>query len=151
MRVGSVPQLHPLDSNAALSVSLSSQRRVLLPEVVSDRSIVLGGHLERLEGQSSLGLLGNLAVGLPLGENGLVVGRGREDRDSSVVLSSSSKKGDSSDVDLLDGSGEGAVGSGDGGLEGVEVADDEGDGGDFVGGEISEIGSDVSGEDTWRR
>ena len=148
MRVGSVPQLHPLHSNTALSVPFPTQRRVLLPEVIPNRPIVLSSHLESLERESSLGLLGNLSVGLPLGENGLVVLGGGEDRDSSVVLGGCSKQGDSSDVDFFDGSGEGAVGSGDGCFEGVEVADDEGDGGDGVGGEIGEIGGDVSGEDT---
>jgi hypothetical protein len=146
MRVGSVPQLHPLNSNRALL--LPSQAGVLLPEVVSNRAIVLRSRLERLQSKSPLGLLADLSILLPLGDDGVIVGRGGENGDSGVVLRGGSEEGDASDVDLLDGTGEGAVGLGDLLDEGVEVADDEGDGGDLVGSKVGEVGLDLSGENT---
>jgi hypothetical protein len=65
-----------------------------------------------------------------------------------VVLGCSSKKGYTSNVDLLDSGSKGAVGLAGLENEGVEVADDEGDWGDGVGSEVGKIGGDVPGQDT---
>ena len=65
-----------------------------------------------------------------------------------MVLGSRSEKGDSSDINLLDRSGEGAVGLLGLQDERVQVADDEGDRVDRVGGEVGEVGWNVPGEDT---
>lgn len=145
MRVRSVPERHPLDSHAALG--LPSQAGVLLPEVVADRAVVLGRHLKRLEGEPPPRLVRDLARGLPLVEDNGVVGRGGEDGDPTVVLRGGAEEGDASDVDLLDGSREGAVRGGDGEDERVEVAGDDGDGRDRVGGQVREVRRDVARED----
>jgi hypothetical protein len=65
-----------------------------------------------------------------------------------VVLGRSSEKGDTSDVNLLDSRGQGAVGFGGLQDERVQVADDEGDWGDRIVGQVFQVGGDVSGEDT---
>lgn len=53
-----------------------------------------------------------------------------------MVLRCGAEEGYSADIDLFDGGGEGAVGFGGLEDEGVEVAHDEGDGGDRVGSEV---------------
>jgi hypothetical protein len=63
-----------------------------------------------------------------------------------VVLGSCAEEGDAADVDLFDGSGEGAVRLGGLEDEGVQVADDEGDGRDLVGGQIGEVRVDLAGQ-----
>lgn len=68
-----------------------------------------------------------------------------------MVFGGGAKEGDAADVDLFDRFGEGAVGFGDGGGEGVEVADDDGDWGDGLGGEVRLVGGDVTGEDACER
>lgn len=147
VRVGSVPKLHPLDTGARLD--LSSEGGILLPKVVGDGGVVVGGLLERLEGESSLGVLTDGTRLPPLGKDGVVVGRGREDGHSAVVLGRSSEEGNTSNVDLLNGGGEGAVGLGRLKDEGVEVAGDDGDGSDRVGSKVGQVGRDVSRKDTW--
>lgn len=64
-----------------------------------------------------------------------------------MVFSSSTEKGDTADIDFLDGICDCASGFGDGIGEGVEVADDDGDGRDVLGLEVLLIGRDVACED----
>lgn len=65
-----------------------------------------------------------------------------------MVLGSGTEKGDSSDINLLDSSGERTVGLLSLQDKGVQVADDKRDGGDVVVGKVLEVGRDVSGKDT---
>lgn len=148
VRVSTVSELHPLNADGARLVAV--KRSVLLSEVIRNRLVVRRSRLERLEGQSSLSLLPDLAVLLPLGNDGLIVRRRGDDGDSGVVLGSRSEEGNTSDVNLLDRSSERALGVGDRQDEGVEVADDKGDGRDLVGGKVGQVGLDLSGKDTYR-
>lgn len=66
-----------------------------------------------------------------------------------MVLGCGTEKGDTSDVDLLDSRSKGAVGLAGLQDEGVEVANDEGNGGDGVGSEIGKVGGDVPGDNTY--
>ena len=66
-----------------------------------------------------------------------------------MILGSGAEEGDPPDVNLLDGGGEGAVGFRGLEDEGIEVAYDEGDGGDRVGRQFFEIRRDVAREDAW--
>lgn len=68
-----------------------------------------------------------------------------------MVFGGGAEEGDAADVDLFDRFGEGAVGFGDGGGEGVKVADDDGDWGDGLGGEVGLVGGNVTGEDACDR
>ncbi len=64
-----------------------------------------------------------------------------------MVFSSGPEESDTSNVNLLDRTCEGAVrllGLED---ERVEVADDEGDGGDVVGSKVGEVGVNLAGQD----
>lgn len=95
-------------------------------------------------------VLSNLTVTLlPLRKELVVIlGVGKDD-DTVVVLGGGTKKGHSSNVDLLDGLGDGRGGdTSDGLVEGVEVADDDGDGGDLLSLEVLLVGGDVASEDT---
>jgi hypothetical protein len=66
-----------------------------------------------------------------------------------VVLGGGTKKGHTSNVDLLDGLSDGRRGNaGDGLVEGVEVADNDIDGGDSLRLEVLLVGGDVASEDT---
>jgi hypothetical protein len=104
-----------------------------------------------LDGHPLLEVLGDGTVSrLPEGKELGVVGRVREDDDSSVVLGSGTKESHSSNVDLLDGLGDGGRRDlGDGLVERVEVADDDRDGSDLLGLEVGDIRGNVTGEDTF--
>lgn len=65
-----------------------------------------------------------------------------------MVLGRCPEEGDAADINLFYGGGEGAVGFGGLKDKGVEIADDQGDGGDGVGGQVGEIRRDISREDT---
>ena len=65
-----------------------------------------------------------------------------------MVLRRCTEKGDTADIDFLDGVCERAVGLCYGLGERVEVADDDRDGGDGLGGEVLMIGGDVARKDT---
>jgi hypothetical protein len=148
--VGSVSQWQSLVSDTGSSLVLlgSVEGGVLLPEVVTDGLVVGRSLLKSLESESSPGRLRNGPFGLDLGDDGVVVGRRADDGGSAVVLGSGTEKGDSSDVNLLDGSSKGTVGLLGLQDERVKVADDKGDGGNVVVGEVLEVGGNVSGQDT---
>ena len=104
-----------------------------------------------LDGHPLLEVLSDGSVsGLPEGQElGIVVGI-RKDDDSSVVLGCRTEKGNSSNVDLLDGLCD--RGSGDLGdrlVERVEVADDYGDGCNLLSLEVRNVRGDVTSEDTF--
>ena len=112
-------------------------RRVLLPEVPADRLVVRRGLLERLQRELAPCRLPDVTVArLPLLQEFSIVRRVGEDRDALVVLRSRAEKGDAADINLFDRVSERAVGLGDGVCERVEVADDDGDGGDLLGLEV---------------
>lgn len=150
MGVGTVAEGNALVTNAGsgLEAGLRVGRRVHLAEVVGDGLVVGLGGLEGLEGKSAAGLSRDLALSLPLGNDGIVV-RGRaDDRGALVVLSSGTEEGDTANVDLLDSAGESAVGLGGLEDEGVEVADNKGDLVDAVVGEVGLVALDRTCEDT---
>lgn len=66
-----------------------------------------------------------------------------------MVLRGSTEKSDTTDVDLLDSISERAAGLRDSLGEGVQVADDDGDGRDGLRLQILLIGGDGAGEDTF--
>lgn len=146
MRVGSVPQCHPLDlySRTSLGTLLDSDTRVHFPKVVRDSLIVAFRAFERLERQSPLGFVRDFTALFPFFEYNIVVARRGDDGYSRVVLGSGSKKGDTSNVDLLDSGLERTVGLGSLVNKGVEVAYDESDGRDVVGREVGQVGVDLS-------
>lgn len=146
--VRAVPQRQSLVTHTRSRLHLLGGvvRGVHLAEVVCDGLVVALGALERLESEPPPGLLGDLPLLLPLGEDRVVVGRAGDDGHAGVVLGSCAEEGDAADVDLFDGSGEGAVRLGGLEDEGVQVADDEGDGRDLVGGQIGEVRVDLAGQ-----
>jgi hypothetical protein len=103
-----------------------------------------------LDGHAAPEVVGDLSISsLPLRKELVVVLGVGEDDDTVVVLGSGTKKGHSSNVDLLDGLGDGRSGdAGDGLVEGVEVANDNGDGSNLLGLEVGLVRGDVAGEDT---
>ena len=147
VRVGAVAQCHPLHRpGQALA------RRgigILLPKIPADGLVVLRRHLECLEREFAPDRLPDVALPrLPRVEKLGVVRRVREHRDARVVLRRCTEEGDAADIDLLDGICERAVGLRYGLGERVEVADDDRDGGDGLGGKVLMIGGDVARKDT---
>lgn len=136
MRVRTVPQSEPLvpHTGRRLHPLLRVRRGVHLPKVVRNGLVVALGAFERLEREPALRLVRYCALGPPFFEDGRVVGRRRDDRHSRVVLRCSAEKSNTANVDLFDGGGECTVGLAGLENEGVQVADDEGNGGDGVGG-----------------
>jgi hypothetical protein len=76
-----------------------------------------------------------------------VVGRVAQNNDAAEVLGRRPQEGHAADVDLLDGFGRRHVRAGDGGGERVEVADDQVDGGNGVGGQLGCVRGRVAGQD----
>lgn len=65
-----------------------------------------------------------------------------------MILGRGAKEGHASNVDLLDRLSDGRGRNlGDGLVEGVQVADDDRDGGDLLGVEVGDVRGDVAGED----
>lgn len=151
VRVGTVPQSEPLVSNTGtcLHVVLNAWRSVDLPEVVADSLVVALGVLKSLDGKTSPGLGRDLPLGLEFSDDGLVVGRRRNNRDTAVVLGSGTEEGDTTDINLLDGTSKGAVMLGGLKNEGVEIADNKSDGRDLVGREVGKVRRNVSRKDTY--
>lgn len=85
----------------------------------------------------------------PLLKEFVVVGRVREDNDPVVVLGSSTEKGDTSDVDLFDGLGDGRRrNASDCLVERVQVADYYRDRSDLLSLKVGLVRGNVPGEDT---
>ena len=80
-----------------------------------------------------------------------VVARVRKHGHARVVLRSRTQERDAADVDLFDRVSERAVGLGNGVCERVEVADDDGDGGDLLGLEVCLVRGNRPREDAQRR
>jgi hypothetical protein len=122
-------------------------------EVVGDGRVVAGGVGEGLAGEVEAGLVAQRAgVGLQFGDDGRVVGRFGHDADAAgfvaVVLGRCADHGRAADVDVLDGVFQGAVGLGDGGLEGVEVDHHQVDARNVVLFELGQVlGQVAAGED----
>lgn len=104
-----------------------------------------------LDGHATAEVLRDGAVAtLPLSEELVVVLGVREDHDATVVLGCGAKEGDASNVDFLNGLGDGRRRDlGDSLVEWVEVADNDGDGCDLLRLEVRDVGGDVASEDTW--
>jgi hypothetical protein len=66
-----------------------------------------------------------------------------------VVFGSGAKESDTTDVNLFDGTGKGAVRLLSLQDERVQVADNQCDWRDLVGSEIGQVRVDLAGEDTW--
>ncbi len=101
-------------------------------QVVGDHAVVAGGVFEGLHGEVKAGLVGEAAGRLDLGQHRAVIGGIDYDADVGVVLGGRAHHGRAADVDVLDGIGQGAVGLGHGGGEGVEVDHHEVDAGNAV-------------------
>ena len=126
---------------------LETVASILLAEEVGDGSIVVGGVLEGLEGiELTAGVLDLARLEL-LEELGVVVGVA-QDGDTSVVLGGGADKGDTANIDLLDGLGNGDVDLGHSILEGVKVADDIVNLVDVLLSEVLLVGGELAGEDT---
>ena len=112
VRVGAVSQGDSLVPNTSSSLGVGSRvsARVHFPKVVGDSFIVSLGAFESLDSETSLGLVRDFAALLPFLEDDVVVGRRGDDRDTGVVLGSSPQKGDTANVNLLNGTGQSAVG-----------------------------------------
>jgi len=141
MRIGAVSQHHSLQW-----VTLGG-RSILLSKVATDRIVVLGGHLERLERKTVTQRLTHVAV-FPSIQERVVVRRIGQHTYSLVVLGRRSEKGDTSDIDLLDGVRERAARFRDGGRKGIEVADDDVDLGDGLVCEVALVRRERTRENT---
>ena len=173
MWVGTVSQselLSSFDEGSLFSFGSSGDSiggSVLSSEVVGDGRIVSGSvreglfreisHVSRrrqgrkyLDSHSSFEIFGNGTVSsFPESQELVVILGIREDDDSLVILSRSSKKGNSSNVYLLHRFGDrGSRDLGDSLVERVEVADDDSDGRDLLSVEISEVGWNISSENS---
>lgn len=131
-------------SESSVLVTVAS---VLLSEELGDGGIVVGSVLEGLEGIGVAARLGDLAL-LKLAQEASVVVGVAKDGDTLVVLGCSTDKGNTTNIDLLDGLGDADVDLGDGVLEGVQVADNVVDLVDVLLGKILLVGGKVSGQDT---
>lgn len=121
---------------------------VSLTEELGDGAIVVGSVLESLQGVELAGSLGDLSLLELLKEVRVVLGVGK-DGDARVVLCGGTEEGDSTDVNLLDGLGDGDIDLSDGVLEGVQVADDVVDLVDVLLSKVLLVGLEVTGEDTF--
>ena len=149
VRVRAVTQRRPLD-RPRKPLLRQVARRVLLPEVTADRLIVRRGLLKGLQCELAPCRLPDVPVArLPLLQEFSVVRRVGEDRDALMVLRGRAEEGDAADVNFFDRVGERAVGLGDGVCERVEVANDNGDGGDLLGLEVRLVRWNRPREDTW--
>ena len=108
--------------------------------------------LKRLERELAPCSLADVAIArLPCSKEFCIVGRVGEDRYALVVLRRGAEEGNTANVDLLDCVGERAPRLGDRVREWVEVADDDGDGGDLLGLKVGLIGRYGPRKDTWTR
>ena len=145
--VGTISKGDALDRASELLLRKVS-RCVVFTEVTADGIVVLRRLLKGLESEIASSGLVNASL-LPRVQELCVILRVRQDRDASVVLSSSTEESHTADVDLFDGIGQSAVRLGDGLVERVQVAHDNGNGRDSLSFEILLIGRDVASEDTW--
>ena len=130
VRVRAVTQSNTLDQSDGL-VLWTIRRSVLLSEVTADGIVVLGGHLESLQGKLAASSLANVAATLlPCLKELSIVPRVRKDGDTLMVLSGSTEESDSTNVNLLNRVCERAVWLGDRLGEWVEVADNDRNGRD---------------------
>ena len=91
-----------------------------------DSRVVGGGSLVDLHLQAATGGKRGAATGLAhLGQDGIIVGRVRDDGNARGVLGGRAQHGGTTDVDVLDGIRKGDLGVGDGLLELVQVDDDQ--------------------------
>lgn len=120
---------------------------VLLAEELGDGRVVVGSVLKSLEGVHLAAGIGDVAL-LELGQEVVVVVGVAEDGDARVVLCGGADQGDTANVNLLDGLGDGDVDLGDCVLEGVQVADDIVDLVDVLLGQVLLVRGQVAGEDT---
>lgn len=121
---------------------------VLFAEEVGNGGVVLGGLFKGLKGESVAGVGGDGTGGEFLDED-MVVDWIREDGDTGVVLCGGAEKGDTTDIDFLDGFVDGDVYFGDGFLEGVKVTNDKVDFVDALILKIFFVGLNVTSKNTW--
>ena len=120
----------------------------MLSKVATDRVVILGRHLERLERETVPQRLAHVAL-LPSIQERVVIRWIGQDAHPCVVLGCRSEEGDTPDVDLFDGVRERAAGLRDGLRERVEVADDDGDLGDGLLCEVALVGLDIACENAY--
>lgn len=151
MGVRTVAEGNALDSSGELILG-AVRGRVLLAEVPADGVVVLGGHLKRLQRELAASRLADFAVAaLPRLQELGVIARIGEDADALVVLGRGAEESDTADVDFLDRVCERAVWLGDGLSEGVEVADDDGNGRDGLRFQVLLVGGDRTSKDALNR
>ena len=139
MRIGTVSQRHSLHR-----VTLG-RRSILFSKIATNRVVIPGSHLERLERKTVPQRLADVAV-FPSVQEHVVIRRIGQHTHPLVVLGRRSEKGDTPDVDLLDGFRKRTAGFRDGGREGIEVADDDGNLGDGLVCEVTLVGGDRTRE-----
>lgn len=141
MRIGTISQYHPLQR-----VTLG-RRCVLFSKVATDRVVVFGGHLECLERKTVFQRLAHVALA-PRLQKRVVIRRVGQHTHPLMVLGRRSEKGDTPDIDLLDGFCEGTARLRDGGRKRIEIADDDGDLGDGLVCQVMLVGRDRTRENT---
>ena len=147
VRVRTITKSHALNGSSELLLG-QLRRRILLPEVPTDGLVVRCRHLEGLQRKLVPDARTDIAVTrLPCLEELCVVRRVRKDGHALMVFGCSAQEGDTSDIDLLDRISECAVRLRDSGSEGIEVADDDGNGGDSLRLQVGLVGRDGPSKD----
>lgn len=126
--IGTISQRSPLDLPGKLfRVKITGS--VFLPEVSADSIVIFGGHLKRLESKFAPKLLPDIPLAVfPSLQEAVVIGGIGKDGDPFVILSRSTEKGNTPDVDLLDRVREGTTWFRDGLGERIEIANHDKDG-----------------------
>ena len=129
MWVSSITKGSSLDSTSQL-LFRQVRRSVLLPEIPADGIIVFGSHFESFQGKLGTSGLANIAISiLPRVKELLVVSWVGKDRNTLMVFSRCTQEGDTADVNLFNSVCKRAARLGDSLGEGVQVADNDRDGG----------------------
>ena len=136
MRVSTVPQGCPLNSSSKF-FRLEIARSIFLSEVSTNGLVVLCRHLKCLEREFASQRLPNIPLTvLPSLQKVVVIGRIGKDGDPFVILRRSPKKGDPSNINLLDRVCESTSRFCDSFGERIEVANHDRDGRNRLGFEI---------------
>ncbi len=101
-------------------------------EIHGDEAVVAGGGGKHFAGEFEAGFEGGVAVGFDFVGDAVVVFGFGDDGDAFEIFCGGAEHGGAADVDIFDELFGGEIGLGGGGFEGIEVDDDEIDGGDAV-------------------
>lgn len=128
MRVGTISQGSPLNCSGKLFwVEITGS--VFLPEVSADSIVVFCRHLKCLESKFTPKLLSDVSLTvLPSLQEVIVIGGIGKDGDPFVIFGRGTKKGNATDINLLDRVRKGASRFCDGLSERIEVANHDRDG-----------------------